>query len=92
MKIYLATGNKNKKKEMAELLPGFDIVIPSDEGIAFDPDETGNTFYENSIIKAKALYDLVHAPVIADDSGICVENLMAKKSVRKNRTSSLLIN
>lgn len=85
MKIYLATGNKNKKKEMAELLPGFEIVIPSDEGISFDPDETGTTFYENSIIKAKALYDLVHAPVIADDSGISVDALNGRPGIYSSR-------
>ena len=75
MKIYLATGNKNKKKEMCELLPEHTILIPSDEGIDFDPDETGTTFYENSLIKARTLYDIVHCPVIADDSGICVDAL-----------------
>ena len=52
MKIYLATGNKNKKKEMIQLLPEHEIVIPSDEGIDFAPDETAVTFYENSLIKA----------------------------------------
>ena len=75
MKIYLATGNKNKKREIQQILPNHEILIPSDERIAFDPDETGSTFYENSIIKAKTLYDIVHAPVIADDSGICVDAL-----------------
>ncbi len=85
MKIYLATGNKHKKKEMAELLPDHEIVIPSDEGIAFDPDETGTTFYENSIIKAKALYDIVHAPVIADDSGICVDALNGRPGIYSSR-------
>lgn len=75
MKIYLATGNKNKKREMAQILAGHEIVIPSDEGIDFDPVENGSTFYENSLIKAKALYSVVHCPVIADDSGICVDAL-----------------
>lgn len=75
MKIYLATGNKNKKREMVQLLSEHEIVIPSDENIDFDPVETGTTFYENSLIKAKALYDIVHSPVIADDSGICVDAL-----------------
>lgn len=75
MKIYLATGNKNKKREMMELLPEHTIVIPSDENIAFDPIENGTTFYENSLIKAKSLYDIVHCPVIADDSGISVDAL-----------------
>ena len=85
MKIYLATGNKHKKKEMAELLSDHEIVIPSDEGIAFDPEETGSTFYENSIIKAKALYDIVHAPVIADDSGICVDAIDGRPGIYSSR-------
>lgn len=75
MKIYLATGNLHKKKEMSELLSEHEILIPKDEGIDFNPEETGTTFYENSLIKAKALYDIVHCPVIADDSGICVDAL-----------------
>ena len=81
MKIYLATGNKNKKREIQQILPNHEILIPSDEGIAFDPDETGSTFYENSIIKAKTLYDIVHAPVIADDSGICVDILNGRPGI-----------
>ena len=85
MKIYLATGNKNKKREMMELLPDHEIVIPSDENIEFDPDETGTTFYENSLIKAKALYDIVHHPVIADDSGICVDALGGSPGIYSSR-------
>lgn len=75
MKIYLATGNKNKKREMAQILSNHEIVTPADEGIEFNPIENGKTFYENSIIKAKTLYEKVHCPVIADDSGICVDAL-----------------
>lgn len=75
MKIFLATGNMNKKREMQEIFPEHTIVTPKDEGIAFDPEETGTTFYENSLIKARTLYNLVHCPVISDDSGICVDVL-----------------
>ena len=75
MKIYLATGNMNKKREMAQILRGHQIVVPKDEGIQFDPIENGTTFYENSIIKAKSLYEIVQQPVIADDSGISVDAL-----------------
>lgn len=85
MKIYLATNNKNKKREMAELFPDHTIVIPADENIPFDPDETGTTFYENSLIKAKALYEIVHCPVIADDSGICVDALEGNPGIYSSR-------
>ena len=60
---------------MREILPGCDIVIPADEGIDFSPVESGTTFLENSMIKARALWELVRLPVIADDSGICVDAL-----------------
>ncbi len=70
---------------MVEILSGHEIVTPSDEGIEFDPDETGTTFYENSLIKAKALYDIVHTPVIADDSGICVDALGGSPGVFSSR-------
>lgn len=85
MKIYLATGNKNKKREMVQLLPEHEIIIPSDEDIDFDPEETGVSFYENSLIKARALYDIVHCPVIADDSGICVDALDGKPGIYSSR-------
>lgn len=75
MKIYLATGNKNKKREMSQILFPHTVITPADEGIDFNPIENGKTFYENSIIKAKTLYEIVRCPVIADDSGICVDAL-----------------
>ena len=85
MKIYLASGNKNKKREMQELLPEHEILIPSEQGIEFNPKETGLTFYENSLIKAKYLYDIVHCPVIADDSGICVDALSGAPGIYSSR-------
>lgn len=75
MKIYFASGNEHKRREMAELLPEYTIVIPADENISFNPEESGSTFAQNSLIKAKALWEIVHAPVIADDSGICIDAL-----------------
>lgn len=87
MKIYLATGNLNKKREMQELFPEHTIVIPKDEGISFDPDETGSTFYENSMIKASALWNIVHCPVFADDSGICVDALKGIPGIYSSRYS-----
>ena len=85
MKIYLATGNLNKKKEMTKLLSGHTIITPKDEGIDFNPVENGTTFYENSIIKAKALYEIVHCPVIADDSGITADALCGIPGIYSSR-------
>lgn len=60
---------------MQQLFPNYTVVEPVDENIPFDPKETGSTFYENSLIKARTLYNIVGLPVIADDSGICVDAL-----------------
>ena len=76
MKLYFASGNLHKKMEMESLLEGIvGLTLPKDEGIEFDPDENGSSFVENAIIKAKTLYDVVKAPVLSDDSGLCVKAL-----------------
>ncbi|WP_147612363.1 RdgB/HAM1 family non-canonical purine NTP pyrophosphatase [Treponema pectinovorum] len=75
MRLFLASGNRHKQKEVQEILKDYEVLIPKDLGIVFDPVETGESFYENSLIKARSLWDLVHETVIADDSGICVEAL-----------------
>ena len=76
MKLYFASGNLHKKMEMESLLEGIvGLTLPKDEGIVFDPDENGSSFVENAIIKAKTLYDVVKAPVLSDDSGLCVKAL-----------------
>lgn len=81
MRFFLATGNHGKKHEMAEIFSNHEILTPSDIGIKFDPQETGTTFYENSLIKARTLYEIVKEPVIADDSGICVDALGGKPGI-----------
>lgn len=85
MKIYVATGNLGKKREFQELLRGFEVFVPGDAGIDFAPEETGETFYENSMIKARALWEVVHAPVIADDSGLCVDALGGAPGIFSSR-------
>lgn len=84
-KIYLASGNQHKKREIQELLSDYEIVTPKDEGIDFNPEETGTTFAENSLIKAKALWEIVKKPVIADDSGICVDCLGGEPGIYSSR-------
>ena len=75
MEIFVATGNEHKKQELCQLFYPHKIIIPKDRGINFNPEENGTSFIENALIKAKALYELVKKPVIADDSGICVDIL-----------------
>jgi XTP/dITP diphosphohydrolase len=89
MTIWLASGNAHKKKEIAAILPSHTIKIPKDANIDFDPDETGSTFSENAMIKARALFDIVKEPVIADDSGICVEALDGRPGIYSARYGSI---
>lgn len=85
MNIYAATGNLHKKQELQQLFAPHTVSIPKDQGIAFDPEENGSSFVENSLIKAKALYDIVQKPVIADDSGICVDVLDGRPGIYSAR-------
>lgn len=85
MTIWFATANEHKKRELAAILAGHIIKIPSDAGIAFDPDETGSAFLENAFIKAHALFELTREPVVADDSGLCVDALGGKPGVYSAR-------
>lgn len=81
MKIYFASGNEHKKEEMSRLLGGYELILPKEEGIEFDPEETGTTFIENAMIKAEALYEIVKAPVLSDDSGLIVRALNGQPGV-----------
>lgn len=85
MTIYLASGNRHKQSEIQAMLPDCSVLIPADSGISFDPEETGKTFIENSLIKAKALWQITHKPVLADDSGICVDILDGRPGIYSAR-------
>mgnify|MGYP003312676466 CR=1 FL=1 len=73
MKFVLATQNAGKVKEMSAILAQFDIEVISakDAGIHLDVEETGTTFAENAMLKAKAICEASNLPAIADDSGLC---------------------
>ncbi|MGL5768831.1 MAG: non-canonical purine NTP pyrophosphatase, partial [Plesiomonas shigelloides] len=75
-KVVLATGNKGKVREMADLLAAFglDVVAQSEFGID-SAEETGLTFIENAILKARHASRLTGLPAIADDSGLSVDCL-----------------
>jgi len=88
MKIYFASGNTHKKQELERIFYEHTIVIPGDEGIGFDPEETEATFYGNALIKARTLFELVGQPVIADDSGICIDALDGAPGVLSARSGS----
>lgn len=77
-KVILASQNKGKIKEIEAILSkyGMNVVARDEAGLpTFEVEETGETFEENSYIKAKAILDIANCPTIADDSGLMVDAL-----------------
>ena len=76
-RFVLATHNPAKLREMREILSelGLEVISPEEAGVAVDVEETGTTFAENAMLKAKALCAATGLPAIGDDSGLCVDVL-----------------
>lgn len=97
MYIIAATHNKNKLREFEQIF-GCEVYSASDLGAVTDPEETGVTFQENSVIKAEAIYkELMEKNCIlpegdfwitADDSGLCVDALHGAPGVYSARYAS----
>lgn len=85
--IVLASGNKGKIAEFNAMLAPVTVVSPEDLGLDFDVEETGETFFDNALIKARALYELCGKPTVADDSGLCVDALGGAPGVYSARYS-----
>ncbi len=77
MKVVLASQNQGKLKELTAMLSNMDIhvVLQSEVGVDLDVEETGTTFAENALLKAKAVMEATNMVAIADDSGLCVDAL-----------------
>ena len=77
MKLVLASKNEKKLKEMNDILSalGVEVCLQADVGVDVDVEETGTTFEENSLLKAKAVMEASGLPAVADDSGLCVDAL-----------------
>ena len=77
MKAVLASRNPKKLEEMKTILSaiGVEVVMESDVGVDIEVEETGTTFEENSLLKAKAVMEATGMPAIADDSGLMVDAL-----------------
>lgn len=94
MKIVLASNNKNKIKEFKQILKDDEILTMHDVGFYDEIDETGETFLENALIKAKTISEFLKTkgldyPVVADDSGLCVEALNGEPGVYSARYSGV---
>ncbi len=85
--IVLASGNKGKLAEFRAMLDGYNVLSPHELNIEFDVEETGSTFYDNALIKARALFELSGLPALADDSGLCVDALGGAPGVFSARYS-----
>ena len=77
MKLVLASKNEKKLWEMDEILSslGIEVISEAQAGVDVEVEETGTTFEENSLLKAKAVMEASGLPAIADDSGLCVDAL-----------------
>ncbi len=84
MKIVLASSNEHKVKEINAISNGYGIefVLPPD---GFDPVEDGETFEENSYIKARAAWEISKTWSLADDSGLCIDALGGKPGIYSAR-------
>ena len=87
MKVVLASKNQHKLVEMRDILSaqGVEVVLESDVGGDVDVEETGTTFEENSLLKAKTVMEASGLPAIADDSGLSVDALNGAPGVYSAR-------
>lgn len=83
--MIFATNNENKLKELQSIFNDNNIKCLKDLNINVDIEENGKTFYENALIKAKAIYELTKIPTIADDSGLILEELKDFPGIYTNR-------
>jgi XTP/dITP diphosphohydrolase len=87
-KIVLASSNKGKLKEFGEIFSSMDIQLISQQTLnVSDADETGLTFVENAILKARHACEVTGLPALADDSGLEVDALLGAPGIYSSRYS-----
>lgn len=86
-KLVVATGNAHKLREIAEIFTDFEVVSQKQMGFDEDVEETGSTFLENALIKARAAANALGCIALADDSGICVDALGGAPGIYSARYS-----
>lgn len=87
MKVVLASKNPHKLEEISKITEqfGIELILQSQLGVDIEVEETGTTFEENSLIKAKAVMEATGLPAIADDSGIAVDALNGEPGIYSAR-------
>lgn len=84
MKVVLATHNPGKIREFSQMSEPYGIeLLPMPDDL--DPEETGATFLENALIKARAAAKVTNLPAVADDSGLEIEALDGRPGIRSAR-------
>lgn len=91
MKLVLASKNSHKLAEMQRILGklGLEVVLESEVGVDVDVEETGTTFEENALLKAKSVMEASGMAAIADDSGLMVDALHGAPGVYSARYGGL---
>ena len=85
MKILIGSNNRHKLTEICAILPEIEWVTPREIGITADIDETGTTFEENALLKARGFAALSGLTTVADDSGLAVDALGGQPGVYSHR-------
>ena len=87
MTFILASNNTEKLKELRDILSDFGLTLCSqrEAGLTLEVEETGDTFEENALLKARAAAEATGLPAIADDSGLCVDALGGAPGVHSAR-------
>lgn len=74
-KLVVATNNAHKLREIAEIFTDFEVLSQREMGFCEEVEETGQTFLENALIKARSACKALNCVALADDSGLCVDSL-----------------
>ena len=91
MKLIISSNNKGKIREYKDIFEpfGFQVYSQSEENICLEVEETGSTFEQNAVLKARAVYEASHCCVISDDSGLEVEALGGEPGLYSARYKGL---
>ena len=85
--LVVASGNAHKLREIAEIFTEYDVLSQKQMGFLDEVDETGKTFAENALIKARAACLALGVTALADDSGLCVDVLNGEPGIYSARYS-----
>ena len=86
-KLVVASGNAHKLREISEIFTDFEMVSQKQMGFDGDVEETGETFVENALVKARAAAKALGCIALADDSGLCVDALGGAPGIYSARYS-----